>query len=95
MIKYQEPEVVDPRTLEPGDQIGCSDAGLTLYPIIGEVHNEDPIWMTLANAPGETVGVPEFGRHRPLPKGNTALDLAGHGWLWGVLPQVLARRVIR
>jgi hypothetical protein len=92
---YREPEVVNPRELEPGDQVGCTDAGPTLYPIVGEHHNEDPLWFTLVNEPGKTVEIPEYGWMRPLRHGNTALDLADHGWIWGVLPQVLARRVAK
>ena len=95
MTAYQEAAVVDPRKLEPGDLIGCTDSGPSLYPIINADHREDPLWMVLVNEPGKTVEVPEYGWKRPLAHGNVALDLADHGWIWGVLPQVLARRVAK
>lgn len=95
MTKYLEPEVIDPRELEAGDQVGCSDAGTRLSLIVGGGGDTEPIWMTLANAPGGTTEVPEYGWMRPLPHGNVALDLADHGWIWGVYPRVWARKEIR
>lgn len=98
MIKYEEPEVVDPHTLSVGDQVGRGDSGL----MIDDSQHEDPIWMTLLNAPGQTTEIPEYDTMRPLPRGNTGLHLTGggqnsadQGWVWGVLPRVLARRAIR
>jgi hypothetical protein len=94
VIKYQEPEVVDPRTLEPGDQVGFSTGG-TGFMICTTEPSEDEVWATLVNEPAKTTEVPEYGWHRPVPHGNVALDLADYGWVWGVFPTVWARRMIR
>lgn len=88
--KHQEPELTDPRTLEPGDLIGCNGAGVRLQVLVGEHHADDAIWLALGNAPGETTHVHES----PVGTGQVALELTGQGWTVAVLPQVLARRAI-
>lgn len=92
MIKYQEPEVVDPRLLEPGDQVGCADGGRQLQVITTNPNGQfDEVWMTLCNNPGETTHVWDD----PVPHGGVALDFAGWGWKVAALPQVWARRMIK
>lgn len=91
--KYQEPELLDPRTLESGDQLACLDSGngptLATSGPIGEHY--EPIWFNLCNTPGETTAV--WGR--AVPKGQVAIDLAGVGWTVMILPKTWARRQIR
>ncbi len=93
MTKFQEPEICDPRTLEPGDQVGmCGSGGDVLRLVVGDLP-EDPIWVDLLNHPGQT---PDIGGW-PVPAGATALQLgSGNGGTWKVmpLPAVLARRRI-
>jgi hypothetical protein len=90
MTKFHEPEVHSPRELEAGDQVGVSNAGRTLNLVVGEPYGEDPDWATLCNDPGQTTHVWD----EPVPHGQVALDLAGHGWKVQALPQVWARRRI-
>ncbi len=92
MIKYLEPEVIDPRELDPGDQIGCLSGGARLQVMTCDPDDQiDPIWVSLCNAPGETACL--WGE--PVPAGNIAMDLAGWGWKVLALPQVWARKVIK
>jgi hypothetical protein len=92
-VKYQEPEVVCPRELQPGDQVAFSDAGTALHPIVGDQHGEEPVWLTLVNEPAQTTHM--YSWSQPVPDGNTALNMAGRGWVWGVYPRVWARREIK
>jgi hypothetical protein len=96
-LKFYEPDLFDPRTLEPGDQVSLTDNATRLRIMVGRPLDgyEDEIWLTLVNTPGETTHVPEYGWMRPLPHGNVALDFVDHGWVWGVYPTVWARREIR
>lgn len=96
MIKYQEPEVVDPRTLEPGDQVGFNDATPRLQVMVGDQSADDAVWVELlgVNEPerpgektGEAVSGDQVGLWLRLPPGSDYVS--------GVLPKVLARRVIR
>jgi hypothetical protein len=91
-IKYLEPEVIDPRLLEAGDQVGCLNGGRHLQVMTCDPDDQiDEFWLTLLNTPDETTHIWD----RPVPHGNTALDLAGFGWKVAMLPQVWARRRIR
>lgn len=96
MIKYQEPEVADPFTLEPGDQIGFNDAGPRLQVMVGGQYAEDAVWVDLVDVDrpgrrgektGEIVAGDQVGLRVRLP-----FDA---GYIVGVFPLVLARRVIR
>lgn len=90
--KFQEPEVVDPRTLEIGDQVGCVDTGTTLRLLTCDPYDSyDPLWLSLCNQPSATTHIWD----QLVPAGNTALDLAGFGWKRVALPQVWARRKIQ
>jgi len=91
--KYQEPDVLDPRTLQAGDQVGCLDSGTQLRLMVGEPYgHDDAVWVTLHNAPGETTHLWD----EPVPHGNVALKMGGydHDWKVVTLPQVWARRRI-
>lgn len=91
MSKYREPAVADPRTLKPGDQVGCTNGGRTLQLLTCDPHGSvDEIWVGLCNEPGQTGHL--WGE--PVPAGHTAVDLAGQGWKVIALPQIWARKRI-
>jgi hypothetical protein len=100
VIKYQEPAITDPLTLEIGDQVGCHDVSparmqlLTGAAADGE-HGIDTLWLTVRNNPADTQRVYD----QPVPHGSVALlldDLLLDGGRWRVLPlpRVWARRRI-
>jgi hypothetical protein len=92
MIKYQEPQVVDPRELEAGDQIGCLTGGVRIQVMTCDPDDQiDEFWISLCNNPGETTHVWD----QPVPHGSVALDLADVGWKVAALPQIWARRMIK
>jgi hypothetical protein len=49
MSEYGEPVLLDPQELEHGDQVGCTDAGPRLRPMVGDAHDEEPVWLTLGS----------------------------------------------
>jgi hypothetical protein len=94
MAKYQEPEVIDARRLEAGDQIGCLTGGVRIQVMTCDPDDQiDPIWVALRNNPGETTHLWDV----PVPHGSVALKLGSyeHDWKLAVLPQVWARRLIK
>lgn len=92
MSKFEEPEVTDPRTLVPGDQVGCHDTGRRPQPLVGAPEDEDfdVLWVSLLNAPGETTHVWD----EPVRRTSVALQLSAQDWLIGAYPRMLARRRI-
>lgn len=92
VTKYLEPELADPRTLQPGDQIACFDVGRGPMLAVGIPCDEhcDLSWFALANTPGETSTV----HGRPIQAGSIALHLAQVGWKIMPVPQIYARRRI-
>lgn len=98
MKAFHEPEVVDPRELEAGDEVAFSDSGNRLQVMVGDA-GQDAIWRELLNKPGETKDFPEWDGWRAVPRGNVALQVPAHvgpdQWVLGVFPRVLARRAVQ
>lgn len=45
--KFGEPEVISRTELVYGDQVACSDASPRLRPMVGDNHDEEPVWLTM------------------------------------------------